>query len=30
MVDRVIRISSGEITEIRRNPTKATPAELSW
>ncbi len=30
MADRVIRISSGEITEIQRNPTKATPAELSW
>jgi putative ABC transport system ATP-binding protein len=30
MADRVIRISSGQIVEIRRNERKATPAELSW
>ena len=30
MADRVIRISSGEIVEIRRNETKRAPSELSW
>ncbi|MBZ5702351.1 MAG: ATP-binding cassette domain-containing protein, partial [Acidobacteriia bacterium] len=30
MADRVVRISSGRIVEIRRNEKKATPAELSW
>ncbi len=30
MADRVIRISSGQITEVRRNETKLSPAELSW
>ena len=30
MADRVIRISSGRIVEIRRNEKKATPAELAW
>jgi putative ABC transport system ATP-binding protein len=30
MADRVIRISSGEIVEIRRNGRRASPSELSW
>jgi len=30
MADRVIRISSGQIVEIRRNERKVTPAELAW
>jgi putative ABC transport system ATP-binding protein len=30
MADRVIRISSGEIVEIRRNEVRASPDELSW
>ena len=30
MADRVIRIRSGEISEVSRNATKASPAELSW
>jgi putative ABC transport system ATP-binding protein len=30
MADRVIRISSGEIVEVRRNETKLSPSELSW
>ena len=30
MADRVIRISSGEIVEIRRNERRASPSELSW
>jgi len=30
MADRVVRMRSGEIVEIRRNTTKASPAELSW
>ena len=30
MADRVIRISSGEIVEIRENERRATPSELSW
>jgi putative ABC transport system ATP-binding protein len=30
MADRVINISSGHIVEIKSNPTKISPAELSW
>jgi putative ABC transport system ATP-binding protein len=30
MADRVIRMSSGEIVEVRINETKAAPAELVW
>lgn len=30
MADRVIRISSGEIVEIRRNEKKIAPSELTW
>ncbi len=30
MADRVIRIGSGQITEIKKNATRASPAELSW
>jgi putative ABC transport system ATP-binding protein len=30
MADRVIRISSGEIVEIRKNEKRASPSELSW
>jgi putative ABC transport system ATP-binding protein len=30
MADRVIRLRSGEIAEERRNPRRATPAELQW
>jgi hypothetical protein len=30
MVDRVIRISSGEITEIHRNLVRVSPAEIAW
>ena len=30
MADRVIRISSGRIVDIRRNETKKAPAELFW
>jgi putative ABC transport system ATP-binding protein len=30
MADRVIRISSGTITEIVRNETKVAPSEISW
>ena len=30
MADRVIRISSGEIVEVRRNEHKLSPKELSW
>jgi putative ABC transport system ATP-binding protein len=30
MADRVIRIGSGQILEVRRNETKARPVELSW
>ncbi|MFZ5557605.1 MAG: ABC transporter ATP-binding protein [Pseudomonadota bacterium] len=30
MADRVVRIHSGEIAEVRRNATRASPAELSW
>ena len=30
MADRVIRISSGEILEVRENTERISPAELSW
>ena len=30
MADRVIRIGSGQILEVRHNETKARPADLSW
>jgi putative ABC transport system ATP-binding protein len=30
MADRVIRISSGEIVDIHRNPVKARPEDLAW
>ena len=30
MADRVIRISSGEILEVRTNTERVSPAELSW
>lgn len=30
MADRVVRLRSGEITEITRNSTKLSPADLSW
>jgi putative ABC transport system ATP-binding protein len=30
MADRVIRLGSGEIVEVRRNETRAKPAELEW
>ena len=30
MADRVIRLRSGQISEIRRNPRRARPDELSW
>lgn len=30
MADRVIRISSGEILEVRKNTERISPAELSW
>ncbi len=30
MADRVVRLRSGEITEVRRNTVKASPADLSW
>ncbi len=30
MADRVIRMSSGNIVEIHKNPTKAVPADLIW
>lgn len=30
MADRVIKISSGRISEIRSNPQKISPSELSW
>jgi putative ABC transport system ATP-binding protein len=30
MADRVIRISSGRITEVLRNATRASPGDLSW
>jgi putative ABC transport system ATP-binding protein len=30
MADRVIRMSSGQIIEVRTNTVKLSPAELSW
>jgi putative ABC transport system ATP-binding protein len=30
MADRVIRIRSGEISEVRVNETKARPSDLTW
>jgi putative ABC transport system ATP-binding protein len=30
MADRVIRLGSGEIVEVRRNEVKARPADLEW
>lgn len=30
MADRLIRMSSGRIVEVKRNPTKVSPAELAW
>lgn len=30
MADRVVRLSSGEIVEVRRNERKARPGELAW
>jgi putative ABC transport system ATP-binding protein len=30
MADRVIRLRSGEVVEVRRNETKAKPSELMW
>jgi putative ABC transport system ATP-binding protein len=30
MADRVIRLRSGEIVEVRRNATRARPSELQW
>lgn len=30
MADRVVRLRSGEITEVRGNTVKASPADLSW
>ncbi len=30
MADRVIRLRSGEITEVRENPSPAEPESLSW
>jgi putative ABC transport system ATP-binding protein len=30
MADRVVRLRSGLITEIRRNARRARPEELSW
>ena len=30
MADRVIHMSSGEIVEVKSNPGRASPAELSW
>ena len=30
MADRVIRMGSGQITEVHRNEVKARPSELSW
>jgi putative ABC transport system ATP-binding protein len=30
MADRVIRLRSGEVVEVRRNPRRAAPAELEW
>ena len=30
MADRVIRLRSGQISDITRNPRRARPDELSW
>jgi putative ABC transport system ATP-binding protein len=30
MADRVVRLRSGEIIEVRRNAVKASPADLNW
>ena len=30
MADRVIRLRSGSIVEVRANPTRARPADLEW
>ena len=30
MADRVIRLRSGAIVEVRRNETRARPSELQW
>lgn len=30
MADRVVRLRSGEIVDIRKNRTKASPGDLSW
>jgi putative ABC transport system ATP-binding protein len=30
MADRVVRLRSGEIVEIRQNATKKSPSDLSW
>ena len=30
MADRVIRLRSGQIVEVRRNETRVSPAELQW
>ncbi len=30
MADRVIRLRSGQIVEVRRNETRAAPADLQW
>lgn len=30
MADRVVRLADGEIAEVRRNPAKKPPRELSW
>ena len=30
MADRVVRMQSGRVVEVRRNATKKRPAELSW
>ncbi len=30
MADRVIRLGSGEIVEVRRNTTKVAPADMEW
>jgi putative ABC transport system ATP-binding protein len=30
MADRIIHMSSGEIVEVKSNPVRASPAELSW
>ncbi|HUJ15461.1 MAG TPA: ABC transporter ATP-binding protein [Thermoanaerobaculia bacterium] len=30
MADRIVRLRSGRITEVERNPKKVSPAELDW